>query len=355
MIPINTELLTNDRIRPYLNDAVRFALRRLKGVVVHHAETSESASVRRLAYNNGASEKSVHYLVDDHAAIHCIPDNELAFHTQGRMPAVLNDNDRHSSDYFFIGVEICHPVAGDRRHVYENAAVLIAYILRKHRLSIWQLYRSSSVKPDISEEQWKGLLDEVEEAMRDVPQGLAERARVGQPHAAVFRGPSAAFPVAEHLPEGALVAVFEHEGEFRRIGRHLWISSRHLNPEKTEILHFVREPTGVNVRSGPGMHFPVVDALPHGSIVDALRYEQDWAAIGEQRWLHASALSAVRISYGEVVGTGLLNVRSGPDTSYRIVRRLARGAEVEVWEEHGAWFRIGEDEWVYGSFVGLKN
>ncbi len=351
MVAIHAELLTNALTRPYLRDAAQFALRQLKGVIVHPSPLSASASVRRLQCNDSTEEHAVHYLLDDRTVIQCIPDNELAFHTQGRLAPVPSGNQYFPADYFYIGLELCAPAGADWGKMLRNAADTAGFLLRKHRLELRHLQYDGSPGHLNTPDNWKQFLASVAEAMTDIPEGLAERARVSAGQSPVFRGPGHDFPVAERLPKGSLVAVFEHQGDWRRIGRHLWMTTEHLQREKPELLHFVREPVGANVRSGPGMQFPVVDALPCRSIVDALRTENQWVAVGEQRWVHGSALSPVRLSHGEVFGTASLNVRSGPDTTYHIVRRLSAGAPVEVWEEHGAWFRIGDDEWVYGSFV----
>ncbi|MDX2135388.1 MAG: SH3 domain-containing protein [Saprospiraceae bacterium] len=351
MVAIHAELLTNARNRPYLRDAAQFALRQLKGVIVHLSTQSSSAPVRRLQYNDSADEHAVHYLVDDRTVIQCIPDNEVAFHNHDRLPAMPSGNQSLPADYFFIGMELCAPAGADWSKMLRLAADAAGFLLRKHRLELRHLQYDGAPGQLNTSDNWKQFLALVDEAIADIPEGLAERARVSAGQSPVFRGPGHDFPVAERLPEGALVAVFEHQGDWRRIGRHLWMAAEHLRREKPELLHFVREAVGANVRSGPGMQFPVVDALPCRSIVDALRNENQWVAIGEQRWVHGSALSPVRLSHGEVFGTTSLYVRSGPDTTYHIVRQLPAGAPVEIWEEHGAWFRIGDDEWVYGSFI----
>ncbi|MDO4318327.1 MAG: SH3 domain-containing protein [Lachnospiraceae bacterium] len=46
-----------------------------------------------------------------------------------------------------------------------------------------------------------------------------------------------------------------------------------------------------------------------------------------------------------------LNVRSGPGTSYKIVKVLKAGAAVEVQETSGSWARIGTDQWVSGKYL----
>ena len=44
----------------------------------------------------------------------------------------------------------------------------------------------------------------------------------------------------------------------------------------------------LNVRSGPGTSYPVVDELPKGVLVKPLEYKGSWARIGEGRWVSAN-------------------------------------------------------------------
>ena len=359
MIPITADLLNNARNRPYLRDAGQHAIRQLKGIMIHEVMRPDPAHALRNFYNNGAEQQSTHYIVDDKGVLQCIPDNERAFHMHAQSPPAelrpVVGLSNVEPDYFLLGLDLCVYPDADWNKLQRYAADLTAYLLRKYRLSTrfvfrqppGQLHRDSLTHEDA----WSRFLAAVEESMQHIPEGLAARARIHGGQAPVRRGPGLDFPVAEMLPEGALVAVFEHDEHWRRIGRHLWVASDHLRPEKTELMHMVREPAGASVRSGPGMHFPVVDALPCRSMLDALRHENQWVAVGEQRWVHASMLTAVYISRGEVSGTAVLNVRSGPDTTYHIVRQLPHGAPVDIIEEHGSWFRIADDEWVYGLFV----
>lgn len=359
MIPITADLLNNARNRPYLRDAGQYAIRQLKGVVIHEVMHPDSAHALRNFYNNGADQQSTHYIVDDKGVLQCIPDNERAFHmrlqqTPDEFRQVVGLSNLEP-DCFLLGIDLCiHPDA-DSNKLQRHVADLTAFLLQKYRLSTRFVYRQTHGKSHsdtlAQDEIWHRFVSTVEESMLHIPEGLATRARIRGSQIPIRRGPGADFPVAEMLPEGALVAIFEHDDQWRRIGRHLWVASEHLRPEKTELMHLVREPAGASVRSGPGMHFPVVDALPCRSMLDALRHENQWVAVGEQRWVHASMLTPVHISRGEVSGTAILNVRSGPDTTYHIVRQLPIGTHVEIIEEHGSWFRIADDEWVYGLFV----
>lgn len=47
----------------------------------------------------------------------------------------------------------------------------------------------------------------------------------------------------------------------------------------------------------------------------------------------------------------VLNVRSGAGTNYRVVRQLANGTKVTVYETSNGWGRIGNNEWVSMNYL----
>ena len=49
--------------------------------------------------------------------------------------------------------------------------------------------------------------------------------------------------------------------------------------------------------------------------------------------------------------TKSLNVRFGPNTSYRAVNSLPKNTEVTVYENNGSWSRISDKEWVSSNFL----
>lgn len=59
------------------------------------------------------------------------------------------------------------------------------------------------------------------------------------------------------------------------------------------------------------------------------------------------------VSYTRYVATQSqpLNVRSGPGTSYKVVRSLKKGSKVDVIATSGSWSQIGNDEWVSTAYL----
>jgi uncharacterized protein YraI len=113
----------------------------------------------------------------------------------------------------------------------------------------------------------------------------------------------------------------------------------------------VKAPTGGMVHNGPGATFPIVDTLANGAFVEIQLRDNDWYCIAPHRFMSAGQLEILPSRMGEIVGTQILNVRSGPDTRFQIVRRLHIGDHVHVIEEQNGWFQIGHQEWVFKGFV----
>jgi lipoprotein-anchoring transpeptidase ErfK/SrfK len=131
----------------------------------------------------------------------------------------------------------------------------------------------------------------------------------------------------------------------------------------------------LNVRSGPGIQYAVVDRLSMNSEV-AIYEESDvsgatWYRIGAGRWVHGGWIRIVdgtpepepppSTERQGVVTAGALNVRARPGyhADNPPVGWLLRGARVVIYEETVAtgatWYRIGVNRWVHGGWIQLVN
>jgi uncharacterized protein YraI len=90
----------------------------------------------------------------------------------------------------------------------------------------------------------------------------------------------------------------------------------------------------VNIRSGPGTAYDVVDSLERGdSIQVTASTSNGWKKVGENRYLTASFVSKTPPSTplsGTYYAIGAVNVRSGPGTEYSITRELEKGSAIDV-------------------------
>ncbi len=126
----------------------------------------------------------------------------------------------------------------------------------------------------------------------------------------------------------------------------------------------------VNIRTGPGLTYLVVDRLDTGEIVKRMQCSSDgtWCYVshdGADGWVSAEYLTPVRPtppvippSTSKRIVTAAVNVRSGPDISYNVVSQLNVGESVELGQcdATGTWCYIthdGPDGWVAARFLGV--
>lgn len=366
MLPITLDLLTNNRNRPYLRNAQEYAIRQLKGIVVHstaNPRPGADAKAVRNYFNGSAMFASAHYLVDDHGIIQCIPDNEVAYHAGANKYCPDGERIRGGSgltpNYFLIGFDLCVNEDGRWEQTYRHAVQLAAHLLRKYRLTITDLYRHHDItgkdcpKMLLPANAWSKFKTEVAKAMGEDPKPRLALGRLAVAEGNVYTGPGDDHPVVARLRQGDFADILEANDGWLRLGERRWIAENSVEIVFQTQLGRVREPTGANVRTGPGPNFPVVDALPHLAFTDVTGRQDKWLELGPKRWAHASLIEPVQVRRGAVVGTDALNVRSGPGTDYAIVRRLGRGAAVQVLDEQNNWLLTGNSEWIYSGFVRL--
>lgn len=366
MLPIKQEMLTNKTNRPFLRDQTKYAIRQLKGIVAHWtANTKKGADARanRNYFNGSAMYASAHYIVDDGEIIQCIPDNEVGYHVGAN--SYKPDGERImaktnlSPNYFLIGFEMCVNEDGDWNKTYKNSVELAAYLLRKYRFTTADLYRHFDItgkdcpKMMLTPTSWGKFRADVAKAMADDPRPPIRTGRVTTDGLNVRNGAGASFTAVGKLDKGDAVQIFEEKTGWLRIGTGRWVSGKYIETTFTTRNGIIADPTGANVRAGAGSTFKIVDALPNGTLVDIIGQNDRWLQIGPDRWVAASLVQNIEIRRGTVVGTDSLNVRSGPATTFPIVKKLSKGDEVQVFEAKDKWLRIGTGEWVFQDFVQL--
>lgn len=104
--------------------------------------------------------------------------------------------------------------------------------------------------------------------------------------------------------------------------------------------------TSLNVRSGPGQNYSKIFTLSKGEKVTIKSTSNGWYKIANSKNREGYASSQyIKISndttvYDKKIVTANLNMRSGPSTSYRIVKTLPKGSEVEVISTSNNWSKI---------------
>ena len=122
-VPVYTELIE-------INTSARTGTKRkIKYIVVHETSNYRNGAGAEnhatFLKSNNTSATSWHYTVDDKEIYHHIPDNEIANHAGNA-----------TGNKYGIGIELCVNEDGDFEKTCENAAKLIAYLLKEYNLKI---------------------------------------------------------------------------------------------------------------------------------------------------------------------------------------------------------------------------
>ncbi len=125
--------------------------------------------------------------------------------------------------------------------------------------------------------------------------------------------------------------------------------------------------SNLNVRTGPGLSYPILTKVHRGEkykIVDTLK---DWYKVetnSGEGWVADWLVSAESVSSAEssrtegTVNTNGLRVRKGPSTSDMVVTVLNQGDTVTVTDETGDWLMIESGSisgWVHREYVAGAN
>ena len=105
----------------------------------------------------------------------------------------------------------------------------------------------------------------------------------------------------------------------------------------------------LNLRTGPGSQFQIIQPLQHGSMVTIYERQGKWSRVqheetGAVGWAFHKYLApfegGVPMKFVYSPGDGYLNLRTGPGTQFSIVQRMNNGESVEIVERQGSWVRV---------------
>lgn len=168
-------------------------------------------------------------------------------------------------------------------------------------------------------------------------------------------GPGTSYEALEGLQKGDIVTKIGLYGQWMEIrldesGATAYVSAAHLSP--VEGLSVVIAIADVNIRSGPGSQYSVLNILRTGDAVVRIGAVDNWAKI----LMPDNSIAYVSVEYlytytPESTGTSQLvtdcykattplNVRSGPGTQYSIIGALDTDQVVTKCGESGDWTQI---------------
>jgi N-acetylmuramoyl-L-alanine amidase len=365
MLPITKQLLTNKKNRPFLRDPKNYAIKQLKGIVAHWtANTDKGATAKANVHYFEIADRfaSAHFVVDDHSIYQCVPDNEVAYHVGAKLYRADGERIRAGSgtpNNYLIGFEMCVNSDGDWNKTYKNSTELAAYLLGKYQFTVHDLYRHHDItgkdcpKMMLEEAKWAAFKQDIAEVMQKAPPVRIGIGTVTSSELNIRKGPGTNFAIAAKLKKNDPVPYFEQSGTWLRIGTDRWVSANFVQIEYVTQLGRIVAPKGSTVHKTDDAKSPIVDVIPNGVLVNLLNHGSAFYEIGEGRWVPQTEVQTILTRIGTVSGANDLNVRQGPDTSFKVLYRLSKGAQVRVLAEDNGWLQIGFSEWVFGGFIAF--
>ena len=272
------------------------------GVVLHSIGTPQpKASVLWNYWQNNGSQYVVHYMVDDTQILHCMPDNYKCWHVGSP------GNDR------YIGIEMGEPsqikytsgatftvsdLAAARAYAeasYRNAVWLIAKLCREHGwdpftavFTHYEVTRQKLSNTDHVDPQhlWDGLGMgySLLTLRRDVAAAMGQASVAPAPEAPSASGQmyrirkswaDAASQIGAYTNlEYAKAACKDGYAVFDDAGTQVW-PEHEFNPYIVRIT----AQSGLNVRSGPGTGYSIVQSIPYGGGYTIVEEQNGWGLL----------------------------------------------------------------------------
>lgn len=264
--------------------------------IVVHNTANDASAVNEIKYMiNNNNQVSFHYAVDDIGIVQGILENRNAWHA--------GDGGSGKGNRKGIAVEICYSKSGGKRFTKaeQNAAEFIASLLKKYG---WDI---SHVKKH---------------------QDFANK----------------------YCPHRTLDLGW---GRFlKMIESHLNGSQQTVTNTSNTVIKYVCNCTDLNVRTGPGTNYKVVNSIKNKTAVKVYEIQGNWARIEKDMWVSNKYLSSSvtnHIKSMEVTNCTDLNVRISPNG--RVVRTIPVNTVVSVLAEQNGWVKINNNEWVYKKYL----
>lgn len=128
----------------------------------------------------------------------------------------------------------------------------------------------------------------------------------------------------------------------------------------------------VNVRTGPGLSYPLAKKAVRGEKYPIVKEKGDWIQIqlslGKTGWVvnwlvttdkdNTVKAATVTEKNQAKANTGQLRVRSGPGTSFQVVGSLSKGQEVTILSQNENWYKISSsfgEGWVSKAYISITS
>jgi len=113
----------------------------------------------------------------------------------------------------------------------------------------------------------------------------------------------------------------------------------------------------VNMRSGPGQKYSVIWELGKGYPLKVLQTKGEWLKVTDYEndtgWIYKKLVNRTPHL---IVKKKIVNIRSGPGTGYKIVRKAQNGVVFQTLERKKGWVKVKHEEenvvgWVMRSLL----
>lgn len=113
----------------------------------------------------------------------------------------------------------------------------------------------------------------------------------------------------------------------------------------------------VNMRSGPGQKYSVVWELGKGYPLKVLQTKGEWLKVTDYEndtgWIYKKLVNRTPHL---IVKKKIINIRSGPGTGFKIVRKAQNGVVFQTLERKKGWVKVKHEEenvvgWVMRSLL----
>lgn len=284
----------------------------IKYLTIHYVGAVSSAKNNCVYFYSTYRGASAHYFVDDNSIWQCVENKDIAWHC--------------GADYYYngcrnsnsIGIEMCcykkNGTLDMSDATINNTLDLAAYICKKYNIPISRVVRHY----DVSHKNCPAPFVKDPSRWTDFKNRLSK------------------------MLDGEVSSPSE--------------STENDTMKKTM---YVTANSGLNVRSGAGTGYKIVDGLSKGTKVTVYEESNGWSRIGSGRWVCSQYLASSNSSSKKktmYVSANIgLNVRTGAGTSYRVIKALPKGTKVTVYEEKNGWARIGDGQWVSAQYLSSNS
>ena len=177
---------------------------------------------------------------------------------------------------------------------------------------------------------------------------LASESKVTNTALNLRTGPGLNYPILLTMPQGAPVTVLSTSGDWSKV-TYNGTSGYAFSLYLDSASSTIYAVTNrVNLRTGPGTGYEIILKIPSGAIVTVQSITNNWAKL--------TYLGKTGYSYGsyltkgqDYITTGSVNLRTGPSTAYSILLNIPSGKSVRIFTTANNWGRL-----VYNGTVGYS-